>query len=37
MKEKLLPYVLQNAVFYNGKASVGSVLGKVLGEVPELR
>lgn len=36
-KDKLLPYVLQNAVFYNGKAESGSVLGKILGENPELR
>ena len=37
LKNKIFPYVLQNAVFYNGKAELGSVLGKVLGENPELR
>jgi len=28
---------LQNAVFYKGKANVGAIMGKVLGEMPELR
>lgn len=30
-------YALQNAVFFNGKANPKAVLGKVLGECPELR
>ncbi|MGE4274921.1 MAG: glutamate--tRNA ligase, partial [Candidatus Methanomethylophilaceae archaeon] len=30
-------YALQNAVFFNGKASPKAVAGKVLGECPELR
>ena len=30
-------YALQNAVLYEGKATVGSVLGKVMAENPELR
>jgi len=30
-------YALQNAVQYEGKATVGSVLGKVMAENPELR
>ncbi len=37
LKKKILPYVLNNAVSYGGKANVGSVLGKVLGENPNLR
>ena len=30
-------YALQNAVFYNGKATVGAVMGKVMAENPSLR
>ena len=30
-------YALQNAVLYDGKATLGSVLGKVMAENPELR
>ena len=30
-------YALQNAVFYDGKATMGAVLGKVMAENPELR
>ncbi len=30
-------YVLQNAIFYEGEANPGAVMGKVLGEHPELR
>lgn len=30
-------YALQNAVQYNGRATVGAVLGKVMAETPELR
>ncbi len=37
IKEIILPYVLQNAVFYNGKANVKSSLSKILGENQELR
>jgi glutamyl-tRNA synthetase len=33
----ILKYCLQNAVFYNGKADSGAVLGKVLAENPDLR
>lgn len=36
-RELILKYCLQNAVFYNGKASPGAVLGKVLSENPELK
>lgn len=32
-----LKYALQNAVFYNGKANAGAVMGKVLAEHPELK
>ncbi len=37
MKELARRYALQNAVFYNGKATAGAVLGKVLGSSPDLR
>ena len=37
MKNMLLKYALQNAVFYGGKAETGAVLGKVLASEPELR
>ena len=37
LKENILPYVLYNAVSYNGKANPGSVLGKILGENQDLR
>ena len=30
-------YALQNAVFYEGKATVGAVMGKVMAENPEMR
>src|SRR3989344_1625500 len=30
-------YALQNAVKFNGKANIGAVVGKVLGESPELK
>jgi glutamyl-tRNA synthetase len=33
----ILKYALQNAVFYNGKADPGAVLGKVMAEQPRLR
>jgi len=37
LRELVLRYALQNAVFYNGKASPGAVLGKVVSDSPELR
>ena len=36
VKELILKYVLQNAVRYN-KAEVGPIVGKVIGEKPELK
>ena len=30
-------YALQNAIKFNGKASMGAVIGKILGEKPELK
>lgn len=36
-KELVLKYCLQNAIFYKGKADAGAVMGKVLGEKPELK
>ncbi len=37
LKERILPYCLHNAISYNGEANPGSVLGKVLGENPDIR
>ena len=37
LKAKIFQYALQNAVSYNGKANPGAILGKVLGENPDLR
>jgi glutamyl-tRNA synthetase len=37
MRTRILKYTLQNAIFYGGKASPKSVLGKVLGNEPDLR
>jgi len=37
LKSKILQYTLHNAVSYGGKANIGTVLGKVLGENPDLR
>ncbi|MBW2984633.1 glutamate--tRNA ligase [Candidatus Woesearchaeota archaeon] len=37
IKEVIRKYSLQNAVRYNGKANPGNIIGKVLGENPELR
>ncbi len=37
MDRLIRKYALQNAVFYNGKADAGAVLGKVLAENPDLR
>ena len=36
-KDLILKHALQNAVKYNGKASIGAVIGKVLQEKPELK
>ena len=36
-KELALKYALQNAVFYNGRANAGAVMGKILAEQPGLR
>lgn len=35
--QEIRKYVLQNAVFYNGKASPDAVLGKIMASEPELR
>ena len=37
MKELILKYALQNAVKYEGKASQGAVMGKILGIKPEMK
>ena len=37
MKGTILKYALQNAVQFGGKAIQGSVIGRVLGEKPELK
>ncbi len=37
LSELVMEYVLQNAVFYGGKANAGAVLGKILGASPEMR
>ena len=37
IKEVIRKYALQNAIRYNGKANPGNIIGKVLGENPELR
>ena len=37
MKDLILKYALQNAVKFNGKANPGALIGKVLGESPELK
>jgi glutamyl-tRNA synthetase len=37
LDETILKYALQNAVGYNGKASPGSVIGRVLAEKPEMK
>jgi glutamyl-tRNA synthetase len=37
MKEMILKYTLQNAIFYSGKAEPRAVLGKVMAEQPQLR
>ncbi len=37
IKQIIRKYALQNAVRYNGKANPGNIIGKVIGENPELR
>jgi len=37
MKDLILKYVLQNAVKFKGKATIGAIIGKVLAENPELK
>jgi glutamyl-tRNA synthetase len=37
MRNRIMKYALQNAIFYGGKANPKSVLGKVLGSEPDLR
>ena len=37
MKDVILKYCLQNAVFYGGKADPKAVMGRVMAEVPEAR
>jgi len=37
LKEFFFKYALQNAVRYNGKAEISSVIGKILQEKPELK
>jgi glutamyl-tRNA synthetase len=37
LKDLILKYSLQNAIFYSGKANVGAVLGKVIAENSEAR
>jgi glutamyl-tRNA synthetase len=37
LEETVRKYALQNAVQFSGKATMGSVLGKVMAENPDLR
>ncbi len=37
LEQTVRKYALQNALYYEGKATVGAVLGKVMAEHPELR
>jgi glutamyl-tRNA synthetase len=37
MRNRIMKYALQNAIFYGGKANPKSVLGRVLGSEPDLR
>ena len=37
LRELLTKYALQNAIFYDGKASPGAVMGKVMAAEPELK
>ena len=37
MQQTIRKYALQNAIKFNGKANPGNIIGKVLGDHPELR
>ena len=37
IKEVIRKYALQNAMKFDGKANPGNIIGKVIGENPELR
>src|SRR3989344_1574901 len=37
IRQTIRKYALQNAVKFEGKASIGAVIGKVLSEMPELK
>ena len=37
LKNTIRKYALQNAIRFNGKANLGAVIGKVLGENPNLK
>ncbi|MBN1897116.1 MAG: glutamate--tRNA ligase [Candidatus Aenigmarchaeota archaeon] len=37
IRDTVLEFVLQNAIFYNGEASSGAVIGKLLGANPDLK
>lgn len=37
LKELVLSYVLQNAIFHDGKANAGAAMGRILGSNPGLR
>jgi glutamyl-tRNA synthetase len=37
MRDIILKYTLQNAIFYKGKANPGAVVGKVLQELPDAK
>jgi glutamyl-tRNA synthetase len=37
MEEIILKYALQNAIKFGGKANPGKIIGKIMGEKPELR
>jgi len=37
LKKVIRKYALDNALKFNGKASAGAVVGKVIGELPEVK
>src|SRR5258706_10297082 len=37
LKATIRKYALQNAIKYEGRANQGAVIGRVLGELPELK
>ncbi|MCU0798425.1 MAG: glutamate--tRNA ligase [Candidatus Thermoplasmatota archaeon] len=37
MRDRIRAYALQNAVEHKGRASIGPVIGKVIGAIPELK